>query len=83
MNFKALPIGLIGIVMSAIIVDKLCSHDVDDFYRRKNEQASALNPTQVIQPDEGAITVAGQIPTLGVEVVQGGVLLAKVKRYLM
>lgn len=73
-EFKSLPLGFIGIVISAIIVGVSFGFMMlTIFTGEKSDQMITALPEQAISPVEVTKTrIPGQVPTLGVEVVQGG-----------
>lgn len=74
-EFKSLPIGLIGIVMSAIIVGvSFGLMMLTIFTGEKVDTVTRITPQIQTPPAQEAIVplIPGQIPVLGVEVVQGG-----------
>jgi stage II sporulation protein B len=73
-DFRSLPLGMIGIVMSAIIVGVSFGFMMlTIFTGEKLETATANFPVQTPSSLEQPVALApGQVPILGVEVVQGG-----------
>ncbi len=74
-NLKALPLGLIGIVMSAIIVGVSFGFMMLTIFTGEANETStpATNPVQApVSNEVPPVAMKGEIPVLGVEVVQGG-----------
>lgn len=73
-DFKSLPLGLVGVVMSAIIVGiSFGFMMLTIFTGDKTEPTEITGAIQSSQPQDVAPTaIPGQIPMLAVEVVQGG-----------
>ncbi len=79
-SFKALPLGLIGIVMSAIIVGVSFGFMMLTIFTGDSEPTAVTNPVQApVSVEVPTVAMKGEIPILAVEVVQGGAfsLLAK------
>ncbi|QOY34023.1 hypothetical protein AWH56_014855 [Anaerobacillus isosaccharinicus] len=73
-DFSSLPLGLIGIIMSAIIVGVSFGFMMlTIFTGEKVDPVIVDRPLQTATPTDIPVTVTpGQVPILGVEVVQGG-----------
>lgn len=74
LDFKSLPLGLIGIVMSAIIVGVSFGFMMlTIFTGDKAAPQTVTNPVQTAPTvDVPTVAMNGEIPILGIEVVQGG-----------
>lgn len=81
LNFRALPLGLIGVILAAIIVGTSFGlMMLNIFTGDKGEAINVPSVAQELSATVGSVAAAEQkIPTLAVEVVQGGAfsLLAK------
>ncbi|MCT8137513.1 hypothetical protein H1D32_07000 [Anaerobacillus sp. CMMVII] len=73
-DIKSLPLGIIGIVFSAIIVGLSFGFMMITIFTGDKTDQIVAQPTVVgTSPTEAPVSVTpGQIPILGVEVVQGG-----------
>lgn len=74
-NFKAIPLGLIGIILSAIIVGTSFGIMMLTIFTGDNEETLNTPSPEVQAPpvaDVPAVVTEGAIPTLAVEIVQGG-----------
>lgn len=71
-DFKSLPLGLIGIIASAIVVGVSFGLMMLTIFTGEKAQGTVDTPIETPQAIAPVTTSNGQVPTLGIEIIQGG-----------